>query len=113
MSPCRPLQVVCAAPDRDALNALKRAAVGAEWELSPGAVAVSDALEQLEDHHALVLVVQEPVSGLVAEARKRFPDLRIVCVGDPEAGAADVVVRDLGAVRDVVVGPSPAPGPVP
>ena len=41
MSPCRPLQVVCAAPDRDALNALKRAAVGAEWELSPGAVAVS------------------------------------------------------------------------
>ena len=34
---CRALLVVCLAPDRDALMELKRATVGTEWELTPGA----------------------------------------------------------------------------
>ena len=102
MSPCRPLQVVCAAPDRESLSALKRAAVGAEWELSQGATSAPDALDQLEDHHAKVLVVREPVPGLVAEARRRFASIRVVCVGRPQEGEADVVVDSLAEVRAVV-----------
>jgi hypothetical protein len=108
MSPCRAPLVVCAAPDRDSLQALKRAAVGAEWGLSSGATSVDEALAQLEDHHALVLVVHVPVPGLVGEARKRFPALRIVCVGAPGEDGADVVVRSLDEVRPAVMGPSPA-----
>ena len=114
MSPCRPPLVVCAAPDRETLAALKRAAVGAEWELSPGATSAA-ALDQLDDHHAMVLVVREPVPGLVAEARRRFVSLRVVCVGRPREGEADVVVDSLAEVRAAVwtrpAPPAAAPPP--
>src|SRR5947199_250792 len=61
MSPCRTMLVVCASPDRGSLSDLKRAAVGAAWELAPGATTVEDALGQLKDPHAQVLVVQCPL----------------------------------------------------
>jgi hypothetical protein len=113
MSPCRPLQVVCAAPDGYSLTALKHAAVGAEWELAPGATSAEEALDQLEGHHALVLVVQEPVPGLVPEARRRFRALRIVRVGHAGGGDADVDVDSLEGVRAAILGAPPAAGPAP
>ena len=105
--------MVCAAPDRQSLIALKRAAVGAEWELAPGATSAREALAQLEDHHALVLVVHEPVLGLVSEARIRFPGLRIVRVGEAREPFADVVVDSLDGVRAAILGVPPAAGPAP
>jgi hypothetical protein len=104
VSPCRAPLVVCAAPDRIALQALKRAAVGAAWELSDGATSADDALQQLQDHHALALVVQEPVPGLVERAREEFPGLRIVAIaGEPVEGAS-TVVGSLEAIRGAILG---------
>ena len=98
------MRVVCAAPDASSLSALKRAAVGAEWELAPGATSLADTLAQLEDHHAQVLVVQG-VPGLVAEARRRHPGLRIIVVGSPGGdGDAAVVVSSPDGVRDAILG---------
>ena len=95
--------VVCASPDRGSLSDLKRAAVGAAWELAPGATTAEDALAQLEDHHAQVLVVQGPLPGLVAEARKRHPAVRVIVVGRNDGEEdPDVIVDSLEAVRDAI-----------
>jgi collagenase-like PrtC family protease len=104
VSPCRASLVVCAAPHPQALLALKRATVAAEWEVSTGATSAEGALQQLEDHHAFALVVQEPVPGLVTQARERFPDLRIVAVGEGSADGADLVVGSADAVRAAILG---------
>jgi hypothetical protein len=105
MSPCRAPLVVCAAPDRERLRRLKVAAVGATWELSAGATSAEEALAQLHDHHAIALVVDEPVPGLVDQARARFPELRIVVLAASGRGA-DAALTSLDEVRDAIVGES-------
>ena len=108
MNPCLALLLVCAAPDRDSLQALKRAALSVEWELTPGATTMEEALEQVADRGAHVLVV-EGIDGLAEEARRRFPSLRIVVLdgaGAPE-DALTVRVASLDDVRAAVPwGPS-------
>ena len=113
MSPCRAPVVVCAAADPQSLRALKRAASSAAWELSFGATSAEEALRQLEDHHAFALVVQEPVPGLVILARERFPNLRIVAVGEGSSDGADRVVDSVDAVRGAILGPPDEEGPAP
>jgi hypothetical protein len=107
---CRALKVLCAAPDRERLTALKRATVSADWELAPGATDEASALEQLESERPHVVVVVGGLEGFVREARRRYPYLRIVTDHDePEASA---VVSDLDEVRAAVKGlPRPA-GPI-
>jgi hypothetical protein len=108
MNPCLALLVVCAAPDRESLQALKRASVSAEWELTPGATTAEDALAQVADRGAHVLVVWG-IDGLADEARRRFPGVRIVVL-DGAGSAADpltVRVASLEGVREAVPwGPS-------
>ena len=105
---------MCAAPDPPALQALKRASVGAEWELSAGATSAEEALRQLEDHHAFALVVTEPVPGLVRRARERFPDLRIVGFQEALSEGADRVVDSPEGIRAALLSlwreDGPAPG---
>jgi hypothetical protein len=108
---CRALVVVCVAPDRESLAELKRAAVGPEWELAPGATTAEDAVAQIEDRRGHILVVAGPAGEVVGRARERWPWLRIVVVGDDVAGAT-VVVATLTEVRDAVKGLPPAGGPV-
>jgi hypothetical protein len=107
---CRALKVLCVAPDRDRLRALKRAAVSADWELTSGATNEAEALEQLEADPPHVVVVLGGFEGFVREARRRYPFLRVVV--DRPVPEATAVVEDVAEVRDAIKGlPRPA-GPV-
>ncbi len=110
---CRALLVVCVAPDRESLVALKHATVGTDWELTPGATNAQDAVAQVEDRGAHVLVVAGGFAAdVVAAVRERWPWLRVVAVTDGPVEGATVVVASLHDVRAAVKGlPSPG-GPV-
>lgn len=106
---CRALKVLCVAEDPDALAALKRAAVSAEWELTPGATDPEEAVRQLHEERPHVVVVFGAFGGFVAQAIEAYPALRVVADRDvPGAGA---VVGSLEEVRSTVLGRS-RPGPV-
>jgi hypothetical protein len=107
---CRALKVLCVARDVDALATLKRAVVGAEWELAPGATSEGEALRQLELERPHVLVVFGPFESLVGTARQRAPALRVV--SDRDLPGADVVAASLGEVRRAVLGRPRPGGPV-
>ncbi|MEX0991707.1 MAG: hypothetical protein WD004_05490 [Actinomycetota bacterium] len=104
---CRALKVLCVAPDAKALATLKRASVAADWELSPGATTSEEALAQLADGRAHLLVVSGPFGELVKRARAVYPGLRIVA--DFDASEVNVTVDSFdeirGAIKDV-----PRPG---
>jgi len=107
---CRAVKVLCVAEDSDALAALKQASVGAEWELAPGATSEREALSQLAEGRAHVLVVDGSFPGLLARAREVYPALRIVTTSeDPEA---TVVVASLDDVRPAILGLPRPGGPV-
>jgi hypothetical protein len=107
---CRALKVLCVAPDPEALAALKRAAVSADWELAPGATDEASALAQLDEEHPHVVAVWGDFEAFVAEARRRLPYVRIVT--DRDVPAASDVVTDLTDLRDAIKGlPRPC-GPV-
>lgn len=107
---CRAVTVLCVADDPESLSALKHAAVGAEWELTDGATSAEEALLQLGDTKAHVLVVWGDHAELVRAARRRFPGVRIVAdTGIPEA---NVVVASLGDVREAIRGLPRPGGPV-
>jgi hypothetical protein len=99
---CRPLNVLCVAGDPQTLAALKRAAVGAEWELATGAISDAEALTQLEAERPHVLVVFGPFEALCALARERLPAIRIVA--DRDLPGADAVASSLDEVRTAVTG---------
>ena len=107
---CRALQVVCVAADAESLQALKRAAVSQDWELTPGATDAEEALAQIEDRRAHVLVVWGEFPGLVERAHELRPGLRIVAVGD--GADADATVTSTEDVRGAVLGIPPPGGPV-
>ena len=108
---CRAVKVLCVAEDTDALSALKRASVGAEWELAPGATTESEALSQLAEGRAHVLVVDGgSFSDLLAMARETYPGLRIITTSDEPT--ATVVVASLDEVRAAILGLPRPGGPV-
>lgn len=104
---CRALKVLCVATDRDALVALKNAAVSAEWELAPGAINEADAVGQIDAERPHILVAFGPFERLVGLTRERFPGMRIVT--DRDAPGATVVATSLKEVRGLVKG-EPRPG---
>jgi hypothetical protein len=106
---CRALKVLCVAEDPVALAELKRAAVSADWELTPGATALDEAIRQLHEERPHVVVAFGAFEGFVARALEAYPALRVVTDRDmPGAGA---IVGSLGEVRSAVLGRS-RPGPV-
>jgi len=106
---CRALTVLCVAPDREALVALKRAAVSADWELARGATGDADAMRQLHEERPHVLVVAGAFEDLVRRALDAYPGLRVIA--DRDIPGANVVVSSLDEVRPAVLG-RPRPGPV-
>ena len=106
---CRALKVLCVAPDRETLASLKRAAVSADWELTPGATDEEAAMRQLHEERPHIAVVLGGFEGFVRRALDAFPSLRVVA--DRELDGAAAVVSDLDEVRGVVLG-RPRPGPV-
>ena len=107
---CRAVKVLCVAPDRETLVALKLAAVGAEWELMPGATDREAALAQLESESPHVLVVWGDLPGLLAAVRERVPAMRII-TGE-ESPEATVVVSTMDEVRPAITGLPRPGGPV-
>jgi hypothetical protein len=107
---CRALKVLCVAPDERRLTELKRMAVSADWELTRGASDELSALEQLDAERPHVVVVVGPMDGFVAEARARFPFLRIVA--DHEVPQASAIIAGLDEVRAAVKAPPAPAGPI-
>jgi hypothetical protein len=109
---CRALKVVCVAAGAPSLGALKRAAVGSDWELTPGATSAPEALAQIGEG-AHVLVTWGSFAELVRAARERYPGMRIVWVGrGEEVAEANASIRSLGEIRDAIRGLPPPGGPV-
>ena len=106
---CRALKVLCIAEDPGALAALKRAAISADWELTPGATAPEEAVRQLHEERPHVIVAFGPFEGFVAKALEAYPALRVV--SDRDVPGAATVVGSLEEVRSAVLG-RPRPGPV-
>ena len=104
---CRAVKVLCLAPDAEALQALKRVSVGAEWELAPGATTTDEALVQLEESPSHILVVSGSFAETVGVIKERYPGLRVVA--DFAADGVDVTVDSPDQVRDAILG-SPRPG---
>ncbi|MCA1727371.1 MAG: hypothetical protein LC722_06910 [Actinobacteria bacterium] len=108
---CRALQVLCAAADREALVALKRAVVSKEYELTGGALDEDDLLRQTEELEPDAVVVDASLAGSLERLRALYPSLRLVAVGF-ETDAADAWVADPSEAREAVLGIQRPGGPV-
>jgi predicted lipid carrier protein YhbT len=104
---CRAVKVLCVATDQDALVRLRRASVGAGWELVAGAIDLRGALDQLDIERPHALVVFGPFDDLVALAAERFPEMRIIT--DRETPGASVVAASMEDVRELLA-EQPRPG---
>jgi alkanesulfonate monooxygenase SsuD/methylene tetrahydromethanopterin reductase-like flavin-dependent oxidoreductase (luciferase family) len=104
---CRAVRVLCVAPDDAELAALKRASVGAGWELAPGATDLRSALDQIDVERPHAIVVFGPFDDLVALAAERFPGIRIVT--DRDTPGASAVAGSPDDVRDLLA-ELPRPG---
>lgn len=107
---CRAVKVLCVADDEASLDALRRATIGAEWELTPGATNETDALAVIDAERPQSIVVFGEHDGFVALVRERFPAMRIVT--DRETEGASAVARSLDDVRDVLSALARPGGPV-
>jgi hypothetical protein len=107
---CRAVKVLCVATEHEALMALKRAAVSADWELSPGAIDLREALDQLDVERPHALVAFGPFEQLVALAAERFPAMRVVT--DRDAPGATAVAPSLDDVRGLLAARPRPGGPV-
>ncbi|HSL11710.1 MAG TPA: hypothetical protein VLA82_10400 [Actinomycetota bacterium] len=107
---CRALKVLCVAEDDAALAELKRASVGADWELAPGATDLRGALDQLDVERPHFLVVFGDFAELVALASERFPGMRVVT--DRDAPGATAVATSTSEVRELLRGQPRPGGPV-
>ena len=109
---CRALQILCVASGRPSLQALKKAAVAQEWELTAGATDAGEALEQIARRRAHILVTWGAFADLVREARAAHPGLRTIAVGRTPIQEADVNVSSIKQVRDAILRIPPRGGPV-
>jgi hypothetical protein len=104
---CRAVKVLCLAPDDASLAELKRASVGAGWELTAGATDLRSALDQIDVERPHAMVVFGPFDALVAMVAERFPGMRIVT--DRDTPGASAVARSRDDVRDLLT-QLPRPG---
>jgi hypothetical protein len=104
---CRALKVLCVAADRESLIQLKKAAVSAEWELTPGATNEADAIGQIDSERPHFLVAFGAFERLVALVAERFPGMRVIA--DRDTPGATEVATSLHGVRGLIKG-SPRPG---
>jgi hypothetical protein len=110
LSMCRALKVLAVAENADALKELRSAAVSSEWELTPGATSLADAVGVIDDERPHVLVAFGDFGALTRLARERFPGMRIVA--DRELPGVDTVVGRVAEVKEAVKGGSGTRGPV-
>jgi hypothetical protein len=104
------MKVLCVAPEAAALSELKRAAAGADWELTAGATTEAEALRQLDSEHPHVVVVFGDFASLVRAMRERRPFTRILT--DRPADVETVIVADGTDLRAAIMGLPRPGGPV-
>ena len=114
---CRALKVLCAAPDLERLVGLKRAAVGATWELVGGATSAEELGTQVAQWRPDVVVLDASLGPeAVARVRAESPACRIVSVGSVgsvgSVDGADAVAPSLKDVRGEILGVPKPGGPV-
>jgi DNA-binding NarL/FixJ family response regulator len=108
---CRALKVLCAAPNPARLLELKRAAVSAQWELSGGATALDELVNQADGSAPDVVVIDIGLgSDAAVRLRERRPAARIISVGGPMDGAD--AWAEIDALRQTIMGVPPVAGPV-
>ena len=104
---CRALKVLCAAATRERLGEIKRAAVGATWELVGGAASVAALVDQVDELRPDVVVIDESLGASAASAvRVRGHRCRVIGVGAFAEVDAPAALEEL---RAVILG-LPAPG---
>lgn len=91
---CRAVKVLCVAGDEEELGALRLATTAAEWELTPGATSVTDALGVVDAERPHAMVAFGPYEQLVSLVRERFPAMRIVTDRDTPGASAVATSRD-------------------
>lgn len=108
---CRGLRVLCAADGRERLAAVKRAAVGASWEVEGGAASLEELVEQLDGARPDVVVLD---AGLGPEAaaivRRVRPSARVVGFG--HVPGADAHGDSAEELRAAILGLPKPGGPV-
>jgi hypothetical protein len=108
---CRALRVLCAAPTLERLAELRRNTVASHWELVGGALTIDEMVSQIDEFRPDVTVVDADLGADSARrVRAVLPGVRIVAVGG-ELEGADGRAR-LESVREVILGTTPAGGPV-
>jgi AmiR/NasT family two-component response regulator len=107
---CRALRVLCAAAHADRLSELKRASVGAQWELVGGSASLDDLHRQVAEFEPDVVIIDAALGPLAVErTRAARRTVRIVAVGFLPGADAQT---DLGGVRAAILGLPPPGGPV-
>ena len=108
---CRALKVLCAAPDRDRLLELKRAAASVHWELVRGATRTDELVKQVDEVRPDVIVIDVALGADSAiKVRDRMSNARIVSVGGRLDGAN--ATAEPATIKDAILGLPPPAGPV-
>ncbi|SRR6266508_282393 len=108
---CRALRVLCGAANRERLAELKRASVGAHWELVGGATSLEELHKQIGEFEPDVVIVDAGLGhGAVQGLRLLGRTVRLVSLGS--LPGADAEVSELGDIRSAVLGLPRPGGPV-
>ncbi len=105
---CRSLKVLCAAPGADGLAAMKRGVVNAVYELVGGASSAAEIPAQVQEWRPDVLVVDGELVASVEEARRIYPLMAVIVVGE-EAPDGALTVPTVADAKAAIRG-SPRPG---
>jgi DNA-binding NarL/FixJ family response regulator len=108
---CRALKLLCAAAGRERLMELKRAAVGATWELVGGAASGPELAAYVAELGPDIVVLDAALGAeAVTAIRAGRATARIVSVGHLDG--VDAVADSLEDVRQAVLGVPKRGGPV-
>src|SRR2546425_12956607 len=108
---CRALKVLCAGPGRERLGELKRASVGASWELVGGATSLEELHQHIGEFEPDVVVVDAALGPEAVDVvRTARPRARLVALGS--LPGADAEAAELGGVRAAILGLPRPGGPV-
>jgi AmiR/NasT family two-component response regulator len=108
---CRSLRVLCAAADPERVEELRRAAVGAHWELVGGAASLKALEDQVAEWQPDVVVVDAALGEAALTVVRRIrPSIRIVALGTMSGADAEAAWHE--DVRAAILGLPRPGGPV-
>jgi DNA-binding NarL/FixJ family response regulator len=104
---CFAVRIVVAAPTRERRMELRRAAVGAEWEVVADADSAEQAIAKVRALRAQILVIDAAAAGsrlqdMTAQLASLRPRVFWVGVGEVAGADASVAADGLADLRDVL-----------